>query len=646
MRKNAAITDVCEWIRIIYDPENEVIPKILADPDSYWKLFINKISESLYKDLRRSRTMITEPFSFTKSFSRLHEKEKKVWHNYAAGIPAKYESLNLMIRPFSTFYRTCIITDNEIEKLAQQDLAQYLKDQKTSYNNLHEARKWFFRELNYLIPPQLIKIGFEIVRKEEESLSDNVLIKKLARAIHSRYVQDIRNRENVGEQTNAGYPGDMGNQYLVDFDSLPPDIKFSNLDNACHIPTKLFSIGYKIRPVEEGHKPLTLQLNEEETETIAQIEHLRWSWDKRLNGWIYGNRKDNVKKIHPGLVPYEMLPEHEKEKDRALVKLIPSLLQDIEYVAYPVSHESQVNLSYAIKPQSSIHKLLTEIKKLNQEISQALMNNPEIISKIEINNKKIEEIISEVKGNYNYAQHIQATYLPDDLYVRECFPQSFVLFKPKDIVSGDYYFFSKKDDMIIFAAADCTGHGIPGALLSILGYGITDQAVNQAQLRCPNEILHYIFSRVHKFMRKDEIGTGLSDDMDIAVCCLDTKTRTLEYAGVGSPLYLIRNGELTEYKARNSVENFNESEDFPFAEDMIELKAGDTLYIFSDGYADQFGGKHHKKYQKSRFRDFLLSIQQYSMPEQNDRLYEEIEMWRDENDEDQTDDIMVIGIRI
>jgi serine phosphatase RsbU (regulator of sigma subunit) len=134
--------------------------------------------------------------------------------------------------------------------------------------------------------------------------------------------------------------------------------------------------------------------------------------------------------------------------------------------------------------------------------------------------------------------------------------------------------------------------------------------------------------------------------MDIAVCCLDMKTRTLEYAGVGSPLYIIRNGELTEYKARNSVENFNESEDFPFADDMIEVKAEDTLYIFSDGYADQFGGMHHKKYQKSRFRDFLLSIQQYSMPEQSDRLYEEIEMWRDENDEDQTDDIMVIGIRI
>ena len=107
----------------------------------------------------------------------------------------------------------------------------------------------------------------------------------------------------------------------------------------------------------------------------------------------------------------------------------------------------------------------------------------------EIINKKIEETISEVQGSYNYAQHIQETFLPDDLFVRECFPDSFVLFKPKDIVSGDFYFFSKQGHLIIFAAADCTGHGIPGALFSTIGYGITDQAVNEIKLTDPPEIL-------------------------------------------------------------------------------------------------------------------------------------------------------------
>ena len=108
---------------------------------------------------------------------------------------------------------------------------------------------------------------------------------------------------------------------------------------------------------------------------------------------------------------------------------------------------------------------------------------------VRIRNKKIEEAISEVEESYNYAQHIQETFLPDDLYVRECFPDSFILFKPKDIVSGDFYFFSKQEHLIIFAAADCTGHGIPGALLSTLGYGILDQAVNEIKLTDPSHIL-------------------------------------------------------------------------------------------------------------------------------------------------------------
>ena len=144
---------------------------------------------------------------------------------------------------------------------------------------------------------------------------------------------------------------------------------------------------------------------------------------------------------------------------------------------------------------------------------------------ISIRNKKIEEAISEVEGSYNYAQHIQETFLPDDLYVRECFPDSFILFKPKDIVSGDFYFFSKRDDLIIFAAADCTGHGIPGALLSTLGYGILDQAVNEIKLTDPSYILHHLYSKYTGYLRNDSEGTGISDDMDIVLCILDTRSK-------------------------------------------------------------------------------------------------------------------------
>jgi serine phosphatase RsbU (regulator of sigma subunit) len=657
------------WTEVFLEPDYKLIQDVAQNPDKYVKIFTEEIAEYLYEDMRRSRMLITSPFTFNKEFRRLPEEEKRVWYDYASEIPVKLKSLNLFIRPFRDFCRTCIITDSEIEKLACFDHDYYFEralnsnpkpeknittrkkkeTQQIPFKNLPAARKWYFKELNYLIPPQLRKIGFEIVRADEVSLMDPVLIKKLARAVHSRYLQEMRNRDEVDDLNQSSsmprYPGDQGNLYMTDFENLPEDIKYSNKDNACHITTKLLAIGYKIRPVKKGFKSVTLHLNDSETEAMAAVEHIRWSWDKRLNGWIYGNLKDNSNKTHPGLIAYHELSESEKEKDRELVRLIPSLLQDIDYEAYPVNPEKIRNLSYAIKPQSSIHKLLNETRTLNEEIKNLVSSWPELDEKVRAINKKIEETVSEVQGSYDYAQHIQETFLPDDLFVRECFTDSFVLFKPKDIVSGDFYFFSKQGHLIIFAAADCTGHGIPGALLSTIAYGITDQAINEIKLTDPQQILHHLYSRVHRFLRWDEDETGLSDAMDIALCILDLRTNLLTYTGVNNPLYRITKGEIIRYRANNSSDNYNEAEGIILSE-KIQLNIGDTIYLGSDGYTDQFGGKNHKKYMSSRFRSFLLSIQQYSMSEQSDKLYEEIESWREENNEEQTDDILVIGIRI
>jgi len=664
MPAHSTQNEILKWTGIIYDPENELIKDISLSWNKYRKIFIDKIAGYLYEDMRRARVLITAPFTFNKVFDRLTRDEKAIWHEYASAIPEKLKSLHLFIRPWKDFCRTCILTDEEIEKLALLDHENFFgkpaltgsKYAKTdpptqvSFKNLPGARKWFFKELNYLIPPQLKKIGYEIIRLEEAAEIDIKMIRKLARAVHSRYLQKMRNLNSEADKdlnvSMFHYPGDPGNQYLTDFGNLPDEIIYSNLDNAYHIPTKLLSIGYKIRPVQKGYKSVTLHLDDDEIETMSRVEHIRWSWDKRLNGWIYGSIKDNANKIHPGLLPFEDLPESEKEKDRELVRLIPALLQDIDCEAYPISPDRIKKLSYAIKPQSSIHKLLNETRELNDEIGELASASPVIKEKMNIINRKIEETINEVKGNYLYAQHIQDTFLPDGLYVRECFPKSFVLFKPKDIVSGDFYFFSKHDHLLIFAAVDCTGHGIPGALLSTIGYGTLDQAVNELKLTEPCEILYHLYSRIHRFLRRDEDGTGLSDDMDIIFCTLDLKTNTLNYSGVGNPLYHITGGELIEYKPQSSRENCSEMEECPFTSERILLNTGDTIYLFSDGYADQFGGKYHKRYQSKRFKDFLLSIQENSMPEQCDRLYEEIEQWREENDEDQTDDILVIGIRI
>jgi serine phosphatase RsbU (regulator of sigma subunit) len=654
------------WSEIIFDPDSSQIQNLYSKQTVDGKVSLETLAEYFYTDIRRVQDLFNSPFPLNKDFRKLSKDEKQDWHVFVSRIPGKLKSLNLLIRNYKDFCRTCLIPYNEIENMAGADYDNYCckltaggkideSERRpganlVSFQDLTEKKRRFFIEMNHLIPVELKKIGFEIIRPEEVAEINEKMVNKLARAIHSRYLHEIR-KQQKGQEKNIYLswihkPGEGISQNTSDFEDLDTEIKSSNLDNAYHIPAKLLSIGYKIRPVKKGFKPVALHLNNEEVETMARVEHVRWCWDKILKGWLYGNVKDSNKKIHSSIIPYEELSESEKEKDRELVRLIPALLQDIDYEAYPVNPDRISRLPYAIKPHSSINKILEETRQMNDQIRKMVKLSARAEEMVSIRNSKIEEAIREIESSYNYALHIQETFLPDDFFVRECFPDSFILFKPKDIVSGDFYFFSKQDKRIIFAAADCTGHGIPGALLSTIGYGTLDQAVNELELVEPAEILNHLYSRVHRFLRRDEDNTGLDDDLDISLCALDIESNTLIYSGVGSPLYRISGNEIIEYKPENLIDDCSEKAECRFTQEKILLKSGDSVYLCSDGYSDQFGGKFHKKYQRNRFKNFLLSIRDFSMPEQSDKLYEEFEQWREENNEDQIDDILVIGIKI
>jgi serine phosphatase RsbU (regulator of sigma subunit) len=623
------------------DIDDRDVQELIPDNEDFRDQFVKPVAESLYHYV--IKVFSSGNISSCGEFKKLSITQKEFWYSYAAGIPEKYKSLNLFIRSFKDFCRTPIITDNEIESLVNIDYG-ILMEYKLCQNG--KDCKLLCTELNYFIPSELKKLGYEIFRREEVSEINNSMVRKLARAIHSKYLHEIINRSLNPDEINKNDPFKTDNKYSSDFDDLPEEIKNSNYDNASNIPAKLLSVGYKIRPVKKGFKPYALHLDDNEVETMAIVEHLRWSWEKRLNGWTYSPVRDDLKKTHPGLIPYDKLSEAEKDKDRELVKLIPAFLQDIDYEAYPVSPNRIKKLSYAIKPQSSINKILCETSALNEQIRSLVNFTPEIEEIVSTWNKKIEEAIQEIEGSYKYAQHIQETFLPDDFFVRESFPDSFILFKPKDIVSGDFYFFSRQNDLIIFAVADCTGHGIPGALLSTLGYGILDQAVNEIKLTEPSHILNHLYYKIHRFLRNDSEGNGIPDDMDIILCTLDTRTNMLKYAGVKNSLYCVSDGQLLEYEAQNSPDISTEDCDCSFLSTSIQLKISDSLYLCSDGYSDQFGGQSHKRYQTSRLKNLLLEIQSCSMSEQSDKLYEAIEKWREENNEDQTDDILILGIRI
>ena len=260
---------------------------------------------------------------------------------------------------------------------------------------------------------------------------------------------------------------------------------------------------------------------------------------------------------------------------------------------------------------------------------------------IEEQHDALEEQHREITDSINYAKRIQDAILPPISLVHQHIPESFILYKPKDIVAGDFYWMEKVDDNIIFAAADCTGHGVPGAMVSVVCHNAMNRSVREFKLIEPSKILDKTRDIVVETFEKGQ--EDVRDGMDIALCTINNKTKKLFFSGANNGLYFIRNGELTQYKPdKQPIGKYDDAK--PFTQQEIDLEKGDVIYTFSDGYPDQFGGEKGKKYMYKKFRDLLLSIHQKPMDEQHQLLVDSFENWR--GDLEQVDDVCVIGIKI
>ena len=283
--------------------------------------------------------------------------------------------------------------------------------------------------------------------------------------------------------------------------------------------------------------------------------------------------------------------------------------------------------------------LIRENKILEEKVEE---RTAEVVQK----NIELDEKNKDITASIRYAKRIQDAILPPDEFVKKFLPKTFVLFKPKDIVSGDFYWLDDKKDQVLFAAVDCTGHGVPGAFMSIVGHSKLDQIVGEQGLTKPSDILNELNKTVSATLRQSYIEDNtVKDGMDIALCSFNRKTNIMEYAGAYNPMWLIRKGELTEYKAdKFPIGNLKTGENKKFTNHSIPLQEGDTLYIFSDGFADQFGGPNGKKLKYSSFKQILLNNQHLTMEEQGALLEKTIENWR--GTLEQVDDILVIGTRL
>ncbi|MBN1181481.1 MAG: SpoIIE family protein phosphatase [Bacteroidales bacterium] len=249
----------------------------------------------------------------------------------------------------------------------------------------------------------------------------------------------------------------------------------------------------------------------------------------------------------------------------------------------------------------------------------------------------------EIEDSIIYAKRIQNAILPKEEKINKMLPEYFILFKPRDIVSGDFYWISTKGDKIVIVAADCTGHGVPGAFMSMLGVSFLNEIVNKSDVKKASDVLNKLRESVISTLSQEGVSNEAKDGMDMSLGILDLAKHELQFAGAYNPLYLIRNGELIVTDADNMPVAIHERMD-EFTNHVIKLEQGDIFYLFSDGFADQFGGDSGKKFLKGKFKKLLAGLQDKSMADQKKILDETLEQWK--GNYSQVDDILVIGVRV
>lgn len=286
------------------------------------------------------------------------------------------------------------------------------------------------------------------------------------------------------------------------------------------------------------------------------------------------------------------------------------------------------------------------ILEKNEELIQ---QQEEIISQkdeIELQKKILEEKNKNITDSIRYARRIQKAMLPSPEELFQIIGEHFIFYRPKDIVSGDFYWVREIDENnYLFIVADCTGHGVPGAFMSIVGNNILNRAVIEQKLYKPNEVLNFLSSELKYMLRRDYEDSNVSDGMDITICLINRKSYEIELAGVHNPLYLIRSKELLIFKTDSFSVGDNFTVDFSGYNNIkIQAQAGDIIYLFSDGFVDQFGGKEKRKYLSKNFRNTLVEISNLSLKEQQEMLLRIFEYWRGELE--QTDDVLIAGIKL
>ncbi len=423
---------------------------------------------------------------------------------------------------------------------------------------------------------------------------------------------------------------------------------YKELDNKFEVSHTLSDIGtiyynidkynnaldYLSGSLEISTKNKFSRLSSETYNTLSNVYLALGDYLKSLNTYKkYVELKDSLVSENNMKQITEIQTQYETEKKEQQIQLLnkDANLKDIQI-------KQQKTFSYFVVSGMILVLVITVLLiKQNKERKKV---NTELAAK----NDLITGQQKEIKDSIQYASRIQRAVMYFESQLKQLLPESFIYFKPRDIVSGDFYWIYEKNRQIIVAAADCTGHGVPGAFMSMLGMAMLNTIVFEMEEVHSNELLdalrHRIIESLHQTGREGENKDG----MDLALYIFDPSTMSLEFSGANNSLYVVRNNELLETKADRMPIGIYEKASVPFSRNIIKLQKGDMIYTFSDGYHDQFGGPNNKKFMSGTLKKLFVSISNERVDKQNDVIHQTITEWM--KDTYQIDDMLIIGVRV
>ena len=560
------------------------------------------------------------------------------------GLAASYNNIGLVFETQNKFEKAI---ENYSASLKIQDEIQDKQGMANTYNNIGII---YYNQMNYdkALENYAIAKNYYSKTNDKQGLSsilsnEGVVYKNKGNydLALGKYYTSLKLREEIGDKLGvANSYGNIGNLYLT--------------QNKIAEAKKHLLMSLNLAK-EIGSKNDIMRMYE----TLAMCDSISGNWKGSLEYYkLYKQFNDSIFNEESLEKTIEMSTRFESEKKEAQIKFLEN------------DKEKQAEISMAEnKRQNAILLFIVVILLLVIVFSIFMSNRYRVTQKqkkqieeqqIITDQQKflVEEKNKEITDSIHYAKRIQAAILPPDKLVKEHLKDSFIIYKPKDIVAGDFYWLEcpsegggtpfpsgRAGDGLLFAAADCTGHGVPGAMVSVVCNNALNRSVREYGLINPGEILDKTREIViQEFEKSDE---EVKDGMDIALCSLEFKVKSceLKYAGANNPLWVLRKGatEIEEIKPnKQPIGKYLVSQ--PFTTHTIELQKGDTIYIFTDGFADQFGGEKGKKFKLKSLKELILSVQDKDMFEQKQIIDKVFEDWK--GNLDQIDDVCIIGVRI